>query len=157
MRPVPVLFLAAAFGCLAGAVASCGGSSGALHGSICSVYDCHHDTVSIRDLSPGGSLTTIQIDYTTGPVNETVERAAVVVCDVSSFVKGEKLPVSSARHIAPDGIDFPTLKQGTCTFETDVVVGQYLKGSFQAVFTTEAGTDRALYGEFEGTLEETGI
>jgi len=137
----------------------CGGSQNGngLHGSVCTVYDCTYDTLTIRDVSPGGVTTTIQIDYTQGPVNEAVKRAAVVVCDVSSFVKGEPLPLSSARHIAPDGIDFPTLSQGTCTFETDLVVGSHVKGSFQAVFTTEAGTQRALYGEFEGTLEDAVI
>jgi len=158
MRPLPVLFLAVATGCLAGAAVGCGGTSGDLHGSICSVYDCGHDTVTIRNVSdPQDPPTTIQIDFTTGPVTGTVERAAVIVCDVSSFVKGERLPLTSARHIAPDGVDFPTLKQGTCTFNTDLATGAPLSGSFQAVFTTEAGTDRALYGEFEGPLEATNI
>jgi hypothetical protein len=153
MRAIRFVLLAALAGCLA----SCGGTTGDLHGSICSVYDCGHDTVTIREVSPDQTLTTIQIDYSNGPVTGTVERAAVIVCDVSSFVKGERLPLSAARHIAPDGIDFPTLKEGTCTFDTDIAVGEHLSGSFQAVFSTEAGTDRALYGEFDGTLEETTI
>ena len=153
MRASRLLLLAA----LAGGLLSCGGTTGALHGSICSVYDCGHDTVTIREVSPDATLTTIQIDYTSGPVTGTVERAAVVVCDVSSFVKGERLPATACRHIAPDGIDFPTLKDGSCTFDTDIAVGERLSGSFQAVFSTEAGTDRALYGEFEGVLEETTI
>jgi hypothetical protein len=153
MRLVTLALVPALLGCLAG----CGGTSGELHGSICSVYDCGYDTVTIRDLSPGGTLTTIQVDFTQGPVNEPVERAAVIVCDVSSFVKGEPLPLTSARHIAPDGIDFPTLKEGTCTFDSDPVDGESVSGSFQAVFTTEAGTDRALYGNFDGPLQATGI
>ncbi|MBI5479884.1 MAG: hypothetical protein HY906_13550, partial [Deltaproteobacteria bacterium] len=102
------VLLAAAGVCLGGGLAGCGGTTGDLHGSICSVYDCSHDTVTIRNLSdPPEILTTIQIDYTQGPVTGTVERAAVVVCDVSSFVKRERLPATSCRHIAPDGIDFP--------------------------------------------------
>jgi hypothetical protein len=158
MRAIRCVLLAAAVGGLGGTLGSCGGTTGDLHGSICSVYDCGHDTVTIRNVSdPQDPPTTIQIDYTSGPVTGTVERAAVVVCDVSSFVKGERLPLSSARHIAPDGIDFPTLKEGTCTFDTDVATGAHLSGTFQAVFTTEAGTDRALYGEFQGTLEATNI
>jgi hypothetical protein len=136
---------------------SCGGDNG-LKGSICSVYDCSYDTVSIRDVSATpGDVTTVQIDYTTGPVTETVPRAAVVVCDVSSFVKGQELPLSDARHVAPDGVDFPSLKEGSCTFDTDLVPGAAVSGRFHAVFTTEAGTERALFGEFAGTLEETNL
>jgi hypothetical protein len=154
MRPLSVAF----FAVLSVALGSCGGTTGDLHGSICSVYDCGHDTVTIRNLSnPPEVLTTIQIDYTSGPVTETVDRAAVVVCDVSSFVKGARLPATACRHIAPDGIDFPTLKEGTCTFDNDITVGGHVTGSFQCVFTTEAGTDRALYGEFDGPLQETGL
>ncbi|MBI5480581.1 MAG: hypothetical protein HY906_17115, partial [Deltaproteobacteria bacterium] len=76
---------------------------------------------------------------------------------VSLAYDQDGLPATSCRHIAPDGIDFPTLKEGTCTFDSDLAVGGHVSGSFQCVFTTEAGTDRALYGDFDGPLQETGI
>ena len=155
MRALLIVIVAALAGPL-----GCGGTKGDLHGSICSTYDCSHDTVTIRNVTPAPQdpPTTIQIDYSTGPVTGSVERAAVVVCDVSSFVKGTRLPATSCRHIAPDNVDFPQPpKEATCTFDTDVVTGQGVKGSFQCVFTTEAGTDRALYGEFDGTLEATSL
>ena len=162
MRPTALpLVLALAFtlaSVVLGPIAGCGGSSGELHGSICSVYDCSYNTVSIRNVSdPQEPITTVQVDFTDGPVNETVERAAVVVCDVSSFVKGEPLPATDVRRVGVDQIGFPTLKQATCTFSTDLAVGGQVSGEFQAVFTTEMGTDRALYGNFEGPLQETGI
>jgi hypothetical protein len=158
MRPLTFAFLLAAGVCLAGGLPGCGGTKGDLHGSICDTYNCDHDTVTIRNLSnPPEVLTTIQIDYTQGPVTGTVERAAVVVCDVSSFVKGARLPATRCSHVAPDGVDFPTLKEGTCTFDSDVAAGGHVSGSFQCVFTTEAGTDRALYGTFDGPLQESGI
>jgi hypothetical protein len=155
MRPLSVAFLAV----VAVALGGCGGTTGDLHGSICSVYDCGHDTVTIRNVSdPQDPPTTIQIDYSTGPVTGSVERAAVVVCDVSSFVKGEKLPAPGCRHIAPNNIDFPQPPtRSSCTFDTDLKTGELVKGTFQCVFTTEAGTERALYGEFEGILEATDI
>lgn len=137
-------------------LAGCGGSSG-LTGSICSTYSCDYDTVTVREVSPSGTMTTIQIDYSTGPVTGSVDRAAVVVCDVSSFVKGQPMPLTDARHIAPDNIDFPTLTSGACTFDTDLTVGADVSGSFWADFTTQEGTVRSLRGTFAGTLEETTI
>jgi hypothetical protein len=122
----------------------CGDSGKSLTGSICSVYDCGFNEVAVRQVG----ATTIQIDYTDGPVTETTTRAAVVVCDISTFTKGVAVPATSVRHIAPDGVGFPTLKEGQCTFNDDLVDGQTVCGSFHATFTTEAGTERALMGEF---------
>jgi hypothetical protein len=145
--------------CAALAGLGCGGTKGDLHGSICSSYDCGHDTVTIRNVStPQDPPTTIQIDYSNGPVTGSVARAAVVVCDVSSFVKGERLPATGCRHIAPDNVDFPQPPtRATCTFDTDLATGAQVKGSFQCVFTTNTGVERALYGDFDGPLEATNL
>lgn len=156
MRATLLLALVA----LAAPVAGCGGNSGGLHGSICAGTErCNYDTVTIRNVSdPQDTITVIQIDYTEGPLVEAVARTTVV-CDVSSFVKGEPLPASDVRHVGASAGDvFPTFYpgDGTCTFDTDLVVGGQVAGTFQAVFTTETGTQRALYGEFEGTLDPAG-
>ncbi len=145
---------------LAALLTGCGGNSGGLHGSICAGTErCKYDTVTIRNVSdPPETITVIQIDYTEGPITEYMSDTTVV-CDVSSFVKGEPLPASDVRHVgASTGDVFPTYYpgDGTCTFDTDLVVGGAVAGSFQAVFTTEAGVRRALYGDFEGTLEAAG-
>ncbi len=155
MRALSIVLLVGLVGCLL----SCGGTKGNLHGSICSTYDCSNDTVTIRNVSnPLDPPTTIQIDYSTGPVTGSVERAAVVVCDVSSFVQGQPLPATGCRHIAPDNIDFPQPPtRATCTFDTDVKTGENVKGTFQCVFTTEQGVERAIYGDFEGPLQATSI
>jgi hypothetical protein len=128
----------------------CGGSGQGLSGSMCSVYDCAYSLVTIRQVGP----TTIQIDYTDGDVATATTRAAVVVCDVANFVKGQELPATSVRHIAPDGVDFPPLTEGKCKFDTDLVAGQNVSGSFHATFTTQAGVERALQGDFSGPLVE---
>jgi hypothetical protein len=130
-------------------VASCGDSGKALTGSICAIYDCSFDTVTIRKQGE----TTIRIDYSIGPVTQSELRTAVVVCDVANFVKGQEVPATDVRHIAPDGVGFPTLAEAACVFNDDLVVGAHVSGSFHARFVTEAGTERALNGDFDGTLE----
>jgi hypothetical protein len=133
-------------------VAACGGSGGGLSGSICSTYDCSYNTVTIRALNTS-PITTVQIDYTDGPVTATTARAAVVVCDVSNVVTGQPVAATDVHHIAADGVGFPSYVSGQCTFTTDLVVGQDVSGSFHATFATEAGTVRALMGSFHGPLE----
>jgi hypothetical protein len=160
MRPVVVVSWIVSLAALLLPVAGCGGNSGGLHGSICSGNErCKYDTVSIRNVSdPKETITTIQIDYTVGPLASATSYTTVV-CDVSNFTKGEPVPASSVRHVGANDADvFPTYYpgDGTCTIDTDLVVGGDISGSFQAVFTTETGTKRALYGDFDGTLEDAG-
>jgi hypothetical protein len=154
MRVIPFVL------CLALLPAAGCGDGGGLKGSICTIFDCEFDTVTIRDVSATeGTITTVQVDYTIGPYAETVPRAAVIVCDVTNFVRGEPMPLTSARHVVPGAEgDFPEIiKEGTCTFDTDLAVDGAVSGKFHVVFTTEENTDRALFGDFEGTLLGTDI
>jgi len=144
MRGLPLGLLMCFLG-----LAGCGDGGKELSGSICAIYDCSFDTVTIR--LQGTS--TIRIDYSVGPVTQSELRAAIVVCDVANFVRGQEMPATDVRHIAPDGVGFPTLAEAACVFNDDLVVGANLSGSFHARFVTEAGTERALMGDFDGTLE----
>jgi hypothetical protein len=137
---------------LAVTLCGCGDDPKSLSGSMCSIYDCGFNVVTIRQIG-GDQGTTVQIDYTDGPVAEATARAAVVVCDVANFVKGQELPATDVRHVAPDGVGFPTMKDGKCVFDTELTPGETVSGSFHATFVTEAGTERALMGNFEGVLE----